>query len=295
MSSSLWGRKNTQPPLRFRLCSGYDLLTSETPLSCAGGPHTDPEEAEERRPSPRSSWVMFPLTGLLRSLLRASSESQLLSWLWVWVARRTAESLCVHAGVLVFSKSVLQMPPVLYHKPTSSLPAVLHVFFWLQKRGFESELQLFNLLVGAEWRFFSFCHWPLLTPQSSCLRQRETTPWPHYMTWIWCWFIQWQPVVLQEKQSQANKPLSDRLQHTNKCLQYLVYFKVMDIKIHSRNIYYEQIVSILMTVLQPFVLVLRPMGKVLFEPQEVLAEVPQVATGWGITTLPYCQSCIQFS
>lgn len=70
------------------------LLTSETPLSCAGGPHTDPEEAEARRPSPRSSWVMFPLTGLLRSLLRASSESQLLSWLSLSCATNCREFVC---------------------------------------------------------------------------------------------------------------------------------------------------------------------------------------------------------
>lgn len=39
MSSSLWGRENTQPPLRFRLCLGYDLLTSDPFKLCRGSSH----------------------------------------------------------------------------------------------------------------------------------------------------------------------------------------------------------------------------------------------------------------
>lgn len=40
MSSSLWGRKNTQPPLRFRLCSGYDLVDLWNPFKlCRGSSH----------------------------------------------------------------------------------------------------------------------------------------------------------------------------------------------------------------------------------------------------------------
>lgn len=39
MSSSPWGRENTQPPLRFRLCLGYDLLTSDPFKLCRGSSH----------------------------------------------------------------------------------------------------------------------------------------------------------------------------------------------------------------------------------------------------------------
>lgn len=159
----------TQPPLRFFFGGGgYHLLTSD-PISCAGGVRTDLEETGERWSSQQSSWGIFPVTSLPHQSFSP----------WVDFAFELCNkllSLCVHAGILVFSESLLQMATVLYYKPMYLLPVVLQVFLWLKKQGFETKLELLNFLVGADEQRLSFCHWPqwqLITIELSCLHQHK--------------------------------------------------------------------------------------------------------------------------